>query len=143
MKNLRWLIIALLCISAGVTLGASPKDEYLSFWQKVKEQKLDEAAMHLFPIEDAEFLGKQKERLKINAAMLQEGTLKVDVVDSKIQNRWAFLVVHISVTQGTKTSDSIQYEIMALDGDTWKHVFKQKAEDPSLNKHSKDDFIVL
>ena len=137
------LAIALVCLCGSVAFGASPKDDYLSFWEKVKEGKFQEAAQSLFPIEDKGFLQKQQEFLKINATMLQKGTLKVDVLDSKIQNKWAFLVVRISADQGSKTSNSIQYEVMALDGENWKYVFKQKSGDPSLSTYLKDDFIVL
>ena len=97
-----------------------------------------------FPIDDAEFLEKQKKVLTTTtASMLKEGKLTIEVIDSKIQNKWSFLVVHIKVTQGDKLSESIQYEIMALDGTTGKYVVKLKAGDPALNRHSKDDFVVL
>ena len=32
---------------------------------------------------------------------------------------------------------------MALDGENWKYVFKQKSGDPSLSAHAESDFVVL
>ena len=142
-KRSAWML-ALVCCCAGTALATSPKDEYLSFLDKVKHSKLDDAAKHLFPIDDTEFLETQKKFLSMTtASMLKEGKLRIEVIDSKIQNKWSFLVVHSKVTQGDKLYESTQYEIMALDGTTWKYVFKLKAGDPSLKQHSEEDFVVL
>jgi Domain of unknown function (DUF4878) len=142
-KIITTMFVAALLVTPHLKADETPQDVYTRFWTSVKEGKLTQAQDYLFPINDKEFLEQQKAQLGINSEKLRSGDLSITVIDSKVQGDWAFLVVHISITNNGKTDESIQYEIMARDKSKWKHVFKEKAGDASLSTLSTEDFGTL
>lgn len=116
--------------------ASSPKDNYLHFWQCIKEEKYESANKMIFPISDTSYLSVQMSNSIKSSTKLKQGKIEIAVLESKIKDNWALLVVHIKVEREMKKEESIQYELMAIHNKKWKYVFKQKTNDQALKNHS-------